>query len=207
MAPSRGQDRAIRPLRERPLVSRPPRALALPALLAAAAFLSGGASRGAEEAAAAKAASPLTLEAVRVEPAAPAAETLCHLAVTLKNTGEKAASRLEFRVKVNGVELPAYRRLVHLARVPPGGTLDLPLFNFWSSETGRPAPADGKLAVEVTLASATWVEGASANGAETWKPAAPAGAPAKAAVPGLPAAKTLTLKLAGKGAPAPPKQR
>jgi hypothetical protein len=205
------------------LASRFPRALSLAALLGLAGLLAGfgdadsaDAANSTEAPEAPKAPpSPLTIEAVRIEPAAPAADTLCRLAVTLKNAGEKAASRLELRVKVNGAELPAYRKLVHLARVPPGGTLDLPLFNFWSTQTGRPAPADGKLTVEVSLAGAAWVQSESANGVETWKPAVPAHAPAdspadamaKSAVAGLPVAKTLTLTLTAKPQPPPPKQR
>jgi hypothetical protein len=36
--------------------------------------------------------------------------------------------------------------------------VELALYNFWTGETGRPAPADGKLSVEVSLREAKWME-------------------------------------------------
>jgi hypothetical protein len=130
----------------------------------------------------------LTLEAVKVEPASPRPDTLCHLAVTLKNAGTQRASSLEFVVKVNGQELPAYKRRLYLTPVEPGATRELRLFNFWSTETGRPAPANGKLNVEVTLARASWVQKGARDGAEVWTP--------EGEVPGLPVTKSLTLTMA-----------
>ena len=61
-------------------------------------------------------------------------------------------------MKVNGKPLTAYDKRLYLIAVEPGATRELHLFNFWSTETGRPAPADGKLNVEVTLARASWVQ-------------------------------------------------
>jgi hypothetical protein len=130
----------------------------------------------------------LSLEAVKVEPASPRPDTLCHLAVTLKNAGAQPASALEFVVKVNGRELPAYRKRLYLTPVEPGATREVRLFNFWSTETGRPAAAGGRLDVEVTLARAAWMRKTSRDGAEVWTPAGE--------VPGLPAAKSVTLTLA-----------
>jgi hypothetical protein len=138
-----------------------------------------------------KVSSPISLEVIRVEPGSPAPDTLCHLAVTLKNAGERTASRFELRVKVGGSDLPSYHGRVFLARLPPHYALELPLFNFWSSESKRPPPAAGKLEIEVTLIDARWVELESAGGVETWKPTLPA-----AAIEGLPLTKTLTLPLA-----------
>ena len=40
------------------------------------------------------------------------------------------------------------------------------LHDFWSSETGRPFPKDGKLDVEVTLREATWVRIEQKDGVE-----------------------------------------
>jgi CARDB len=142
-------------------------------------------------AAAARAEAPkpaLTLEAVKVEPASPRPDTLCHLTVTVKNAGTQRASSLEFVVKINGQELPAYRKRLYLIPVEPGATREVRLFNFWSTETGRPTPANGKLNVEVTLARASWVQKASRDGAEVWTPAGE--------VAGLPASRNVTLTMA-----------
>ena len=130
----------------------------------------------------------LTLQAVQVEPAAPGPDTLCHLTITVKNGGDRPASALEVAVKVGGKELPAYRGRVFLMPVEPGATRQVRLFNFWSTESGRPAPADGKLSVEVTLAKASWMQRETKDGATVWTPAGP--------VPGLPSSKAVTLALA-----------
>ena len=130
---------------------------------------------------------PLTLEAIKIEPASPRPDTLCHLAVTLKNAGAQRASSLEFVVKVNGQELPNYRKRLFLTPVEPGATRDLRLLNFWSTETGRPAPATGKLTVEVTLGRASWVQKASRDGAEVWTPLGE--------VPGLPVSRSVVLTM------------
>ncbi len=129
----------------------------------------------------------LTLQAIQVEPASPAPDTLCHLTVTLKNSGNQPASSLELSVKVNGRELPAYRSRVFLETVEPGTTRQVKLFNFWSTESGRPAPApaDTKLTVEVTLAKASWMQREIQNGATVWTPTGP--------VPGLPSSKSVTV--------------
>lgn len=131
---------------------------------------------------------PLTLEAVKIEPAAPRPDTLCHLTVTLKNAGTQKASSLEFTVKVNGRELPAYRKRLFLTPIEPGATRDLRLFNFWSTETGRPAPANGRLDVEVTLSRASWAQKTSRDGAEVWTPTGE--------VPGLPVSRSVILTMA-----------
>jgi hypothetical protein len=117
----------------------------------------------------------LTVEAVTVEPASPAADTLCRLRVRLKNTGTDYASALDFGVRLNGQELPAYTNRLFYDPVAASTTKEIRLFNFWSSESGRPAPADGKLTVEVK------------DGAEIWTPLAP--------VEGLPASRSLSLRL------------
>jgi hypothetical protein len=142
-------------------------------------------------AAAARAEAPkpaLTLEAVKVEPAAPRPDTLCHLAVTVRNAGAQAASSLEFVVKVDGQELPAYKKRLYLTPVEAGATREVRLFNFWSTEAGRPAPPNGKLNIEVTLARASWARRSARDGAEVWTPAGE--------VPGLPATRSVVLTMA-----------
>jgi len=188
----------------------PPRIHRPVALATLFVLVGSGGLASAERPKAAAPASPLSIEAVRVTPAFPAPDTICHLSVTLRNAGEHTASRFELRVQVGGSELPAYRGRIFLAPLPAHGTLDLPLFNFWSTESSRKAPADGKLAVEVTLLDARWVEKTAEGGIETWSPllpdappgspAASSGAaaptPAASTIPGLPIAKTVALPLA-----------
>ncbi len=129
----------------------------------------------------------VTLEAVKVDPASPGPDTLCKLTVTLRNTGTQPASALEFTVKVNGQELAAYKSRTFLKPVEPGATREIALLNFWSTEPGRPAPAGGTLAVDVTLAKAAWMNRETKDGAEVWTPAGPA--------EGLPVTKSVTVNM------------
>ncbi|HUP43253.1 MAG TPA: hypothetical protein VM599_08595 [Thermoanaerobaculia bacterium] len=163
----------------------------LPALLAFLA-LAGVSALPAQEEAAATAAPLLALEAVQVEAPVPGEppgpESLVRLTVAIANRGERIASALAFTVEVAGQELPVYRNQVFLKAIPPGGTTELRLYNFWTGETGRPAPADGKLTVVVTLEEASWMEVTDEEGVEVWKPLG--------AVEGLPvtASTVVTLK-------------
>ena len=139
----------------------------------------------------AKASDPgLTLESVKVDPASPGPDTLCRLSVTLRNIGgegAKTASALGFRVKVDGHELPGYRNELFFRPVAAGATAEVRLHNFWSNETGRPFPTNGRMTVEVTLAEARWMDVKTENGAEVWTAAGP--------VAGLPVSKSVTLNL------------
>lgn len=132
----------------------------------------------------------LTLESVDVrgpegKPLGP--ESLARLTVKLTNRGEKIASALVFAVSVAGQELPVYRNQVFLKAIPAGETVELPLYNFWTGETGRPAPAGGKLTVEVTLREARWMEVSEEEGVEVWTPVGP--------VEGLPSSASTTVEL------------
>ncbi len=127
----------------------------------------------------------LTVEAIRIEPAAPGPDTLCKLSVTLRSTGTKTASALGFKVTVDGKELAVYRNELVYKPVEPGATAEIRLHNFWSSETGRPFPAGGKMNVEVTLTEARWMDVKTENGAEVWTPIGP--------VEGLPKSKTIAV--------------
>ena len=160
-------------------------------LVTAASALAGTAQQGkaaepapqaAEKAAATSAA--LALGAVTVTPAAPGPDTLCQLRVEVKNGGDRIASQLAFAVKLNGQELPVYRNQLFMQRLDPGKSATVRLYNFWTTETGRAAPADGKYRVEVTLVSAQWYEVASKDGVEEWTP--------QGAVPGLPVTASAT---------------
>ncbi|HEX9943737.1 MAG TPA: CARDB domain-containing protein [Thermoanaerobaculia bacterium] len=129
----------------------------------------------------------LVLESVKIEPASPAAETLCHLSVTLRNAGTRRASAMAFAVKVNGREIPAYKDRLYLEPIEPGATREVRLLNFWSTEAGRPLPADGKVNVEVTLHRAAWMGKEAKDGAEVWT--------ALGQADGLPATRSLALAL------------
>ena len=60
--------------------------------------------------------------------------------------------------------------------------------DFWTTETGRPAPADGKLRVTVTLRAAQWVGITTEDdGTEVWT--------LGEAVPGLPVTQELVVPL------------
>ncbi len=132
---------------------------------------------------------PIRVERVTVEPTRElAADVLCRLTVTLRNTGDRTASQLGFEVTINGQELPVYANQLFMYPVEAGAAADIPLYNFWSTETSRPRPADGKLAVEVTLAEAQWMDiSTDAEGVEVWKPLG--------AVDGLPSAASVTLEM------------
>jgi hypothetical protein len=147
-----------------------------------------GAGAAAPPPAAPPPASPLALEALDVQPATPAVDTLCHLTVKVRNNGSQPAASLRFAVSVAGHPLPVYDNQIFMQPLPPGATTEVKLYNFWTTETGRPAPADGKLAVAVSLEEARWLKvEKDADGVEVWQPLDP--------VPGLPVAKTVTLPL------------
>lgn len=131
----------------------------------------------------------VTVEAVTVEPKEPGPDTLCRLTVTLSNKGDRVASQLGFAVTVNGQELPVYAQQLFYHRLEPGATAEIPLYNFWTTESSRPTLADGKLTVAVTLEEASWVEiSEDDEGVELWKLRQP--------VAGLPSAASVELKLA-----------
>lgn len=121
----------------------------------------------------------VTIEAVRVEPAIVGPETLCKLRVTLHNRGPAMASLLGFEVKVGDVVLPGYAKDLFVIELPPGERRDVELFNFWSSETGRPLPEGETLMVTVRLLEATYFETSRGGDEvepgplETWTPLGP----------------------------------
>ena len=130
----------------------------------------------------------LVLEGLTVEPESPAADTLCRLRVTIRNEGSEVASQLGFTVRVNDTELPVYRNQLFMYPIGPGETVEVPLYNFWSTETSRPAPSDGKLRIEVTLDEAQWMEIEMEEEVEVWTPLG--------AVGGLPVETSRTLTMA-----------
>ena len=129
----------------------------------------------------------ISIQALEIQPDSPTADQLCRLTLRLRNGGSAILSRLVFRVALNGREIPVYRNHMFLTRIQPGSTETLQLFNFWTTESGRPAPADGILRVEVTLVDATWVRMETDEEGTTWYPEGP--------VPGLPISISTELTL------------
>ena len=127
---------------------------------------------------------PLSIAKVTISPSDAAADSLCHLSIDLTNAGDHIASQLGFVVKVNGRELPVYKNQLFMRRVDPGKTVTLELYNFWTSETSRPAAADGRYEVEVSLVAAKWYQVGDEKGTEVWTPLDP--------VPGLPVSAKAT---------------
>lgn len=145
-------------------------------------------SVAAQDEAAKKETPPLALASVRIEPAAPAADTLCQLRVEVANAAERPVSALDFGVALGGTPLKVYEKQLFLENLAPGSTTEIRLYNFWTTETGRPAPADGKLRLTVTLRAAQWVEITTEDdGTEVWT--------LGDAVPGLPVARELVVPL------------
>ena len=96
------------------------------------------------------------LVAVDIEPKQTAPDVLHKLRVRIRNDGSDPVSDLMFQVTVNGQRLAVYLNHVFMPDLTPGKETDVQLYNFWSSETGRPFPKDGRLVVAVQLTSARW---------------------------------------------------
>ena len=129
----------------------------------------------------------ITIESITVEPAAPAADTLCKLRVTLNNKGAEIAAQLDFKVKINGQDLPVYRNQIFMFPLQAGQTGEIKLYNFWSTETSRPMPKNGKLELEVALVSAQWTKISMQEEVEVWEPLGEVG--------GLPQSSSVTLEM------------
>ena len=105
-----------------------------------------------------------------MQPTNPGPDTLCKLHVRIRNLAKEPASDLSFRVTVNGQRLASYVNYVYRTTLEPGKDTDLNLFNFWSSEAGRPYPSDGRLVVEVRVIGARWLDSQSKNPRGTVEP-------------------------------------
>ncbi len=139
-----------------------------------------------EEAAEAK--PTLGIEAVTIEPAAPSVDTLCRLRVKVKNTGPATVSALYFRVAINGQDLEVYKNQIFMDRLDAGAETEVVLYNFWTTESRRPPPADGKLKLTVELREAQLLAVTTEDdGTEVWT--------LGEAVGGLPVSKELVVKL------------
>ena len=135
--------------------------------------------------------SRLAITGVTVEPARPAADTLCKLRVKIKNNGEETVSQLGFDVLLNGQSLPVYGNQLFMYPVEAGSEGEIQLYNFWTTESSRPTmPAGGKYEVEVVLREAQWMsitmEEEDGEEIETWRPLG--------AAEGLPISAKVTLE-------------
>ena len=131
---------------------------------------------------------PLSIDEIVVEPSKPAADTLVRLSVKLGNTGQQAASQLAFQVKLNGQDLGVYSNQLFMFAVEPGSDNELRLYNFWTTESSRSMPANGKLKIDITLTEARWMEiKTDEEGVEVWTP--------QGDVEGLPVSKSITLDM------------
>jgi hypothetical protein len=130
---------------------------------------------------------PLALESLEILPPSPGPETLCQLRVKVRNNGPERVYRFGFDVRMNGKALPVYGNHLFVQVVAPGTTGEIRLFNFWTTETDRPMPADGKLEIEVTLNEAAWVRVEREGDTEIWTPTGD--------VDGLPIERSTTLSL------------
>jgi hypothetical protein len=135
-----------------------------------------------------QASSQLVLETIEVEPKTAAPDTLCHLDARIRNGGKAVASSFAFRVKLDQRELGVYGDHLFLDPVEPGETRSLPLFSFWTDETGRPLPESGRIVVELTLVEARWMkEEKDSDGVLVWSDLG--------AVEGLPQTASFTVEI------------
>ena len=130
----------------------------------------------------------LSIETIAIEPAAPAVDTLCRLRVTVKNAATATVSALAFRVAINGTDLEVYKNQIFMDRLDAGAATEVVLYNFWTTESRRPPPADGKLRLTVELLEAQLLAITTEDdGTEVWT--------LGEAVAGLPVSKELGVKL------------
>lgn len=129
----------------------------------------------------------LSIEEIVIEPAKPAADTLCQLRVRVGNKGTETASQLAFKVTLNGQDLGVYGNQLFMFPVEPNAENEIRLYNFWTTETSRPTmPANGKMTVEVALTEARWMKIEDDDeGVEVWTPIGD--------VENLPVSKSVTL--------------
>jgi hypothetical protein len=101
----------------------------------------------------------LHIVAIDVQPTHPGPNTLCKLHLRIQNAGKNLATDLAFQVTVGGQPLAPYLNHVFRTTLDPGKETDVALYNFWSSESLRPYPADGRLVITVRLTGARWIDG------------------------------------------------
>jgi CARDB len=99
----------------------------------------------------------LLLESLAVDPAKPGPKTLCELRARIRNKGGQAATSFLFEVRINGQEQTVYKNHAYMQPIAAGAVGEVQLFNFWTTESGRPPP-NGQLRIEVALKEARWVE-------------------------------------------------
>jgi hypothetical protein len=131
--------------------------------------------------------SHLALASIEMDAAETDLPKLVSLSVGIANESERPITALAFEVVVEGVSLPVYDNQLFMQRLAPGETTTVELYNFWSGETGRPNPSDGKLDVTVRLREAQWLTVTKEGATDVWE--------VGDAVPGLPLEVQSTLSL------------
>lgn len=131
--------------------------------------------------------SHLALASIEMSAAETELPRLVSLSVGIANESERPITALGFEVVVEGVSLPVYDNQLFMQRLAPGETTTVDLYNFWSGETGRPNPTDGKLDVTVRLREAKWLTVSKEGTTDVWE--------VGDAVPGLPLEVQKTLSL------------
>jgi len=109
--------------------------------------------------------SSLRIVGIAVQPTNPGPDTLCRLRIRLLNPRKGSVSDLHLRVTGNGQRLDNFMNDSWRSLLPPGKETDVQVFNFWSSEVGRPYASDGKLVIEGRLTGARSVVHGSSNAA------------------------------------------
>jgi hypothetical protein len=123
----------------------------------------------------------VTVDAIVVEPAAPAPSTLCKLKVRVKNGDAQTISFLKFSVKIDAKDLSVYKMQSYAINIEPGTIGEIDLYNFWT-------PSEAKtFEIQVTLAEAQLVQVKKEGTTTTTTPSGP--------VAGLPASATLSVKM------------
>jgi hypothetical protein len=112
----------------------------------------------------------LTVSSISVEPAELKPDQLCQLRVELTNKGAQIASQLGFTIKLNDQVLGIYANQLFMYPIEPNATAEFRLYNFWTSESSRPFPANGKMSIEVILNEAQWMQREVEGEVTTWTP-------------------------------------
>jgi hypothetical protein len=126
-------------------------------------------------------AADVAVDAILVEPASPAPDTLCGLKVRLKNGGTRPVSYFRFKIQVDGKDVPQYDIQSYAIDIDAGATREVLLNNFWTSSVAKPFD------MKVELLEAQWVQVKREATSTTITPVEP--------VAGLPVGASLSVKV------------
>lgn len=129
-------------------------------------------------------AADVAVDAILVEPASPAPETLCRLKVRLKNSGTRAVSHFKVRVQIDGKDVPQYDIQSYAVDIDAGATREILLHSFWTSSAAKPFD------IKVELVEAQWVQVKREGTTTSTTPVEP--------VTGLPVGTSLSVKVSAR---------